>query len=72
MIKTVKSFHDLVAWQGAMELVTEIYKVSQPFPKEEMFGLMSQISRAAFLFPAMNLRTGTQDPEFKPKTQNMD
>jgi four helix bundle protein len=52
--------------------VTEIYKVSQKFPQEEMFGLTSQIRRAAFLFPAMNLRPGTQDPEFKPKTQNMD
>lgn len=28
MTNTVKSFHDLVAWQQAMELVTEIYRVS--------------------------------------------
>jgi hypothetical protein len=72
MTNSVKSFHDLVAWQKAMELVTEIYKVSQKFPKEEMFGLTSQIRRAACLFPAMKLRPGTEDPEFKPKTQNMD
>jgi hypothetical protein len=69
---SVKSFHDLVAWQKSMELVAEIYKVSQKFPQEEMFGLTSQIRWATFLFPAMNLRPGTQDPEFKPKTQNMD
>jgi len=52
MTNTVKSFHDLVAWQKAMELVTEIYKVSQKFPKEEMFGLKSQIRRAAVSIPS--------------------
>ena len=48
----VKSFHDLVAWQKAMELVTEIYQVSQKFPKEEIFGLTSQIRRAAVSIPS--------------------
>jgi len=52
MTNTVKSFHDLVAWQKAMELVTEIYRVSQKFSKEEMFGLTSQIRRAAVSIPS--------------------
>lgn len=52
MTDGVKSFHDLVAWQKAMELVTEIYKVSQKFPKEEMFGLTSQIRRAGISIPS--------------------
>ncbi len=52
MANAVKSFHDLVAWQQAMELVTEIYKVSQKFPKDEMFGLTSQIRRAAVSIPS--------------------
>jgi four helix bundle protein len=52
MPKEVKSFHDLVAWQKAMELVTEIYKLSQKFPKEELFGLTSQIRRAAVSIPS--------------------
>ena len=52
MTNAVKSFHDLVAWQQAMELVTEIYKASQKFPKEEMFGLTSQIRRAAVSIPS--------------------
>jgi len=46
MTNAVKSFHDLVAWQIAMERVTEIYKVSQKFLQEEMFGLTSQIRLA--------------------------
>jgi four helix bundle protein len=48
----VKSFHDLVAWQKAMELVTEIYTISQKFPKEEILGLTSQIRRAAVSIPS--------------------
>ena len=52
MADSVKSFHDLVAWQQAMELVTEIYKVSQKFPKEEIFGLTGQIRRAAISIPS--------------------
>jgi four helix bundle protein len=52
MAQEVKSFHDLVAWQKAMELVTEIYKMSQKFPKEEIFGLTSQIRRAAVSIPS--------------------
>jgi four helix bundle protein len=48
----LKSFHDLIAWQKTMELVTEIYKVSKKFPKEGMFGLTSQIRRAAVSIPS--------------------
>jgi four helix bundle protein len=52
MTKPIHSFRDLVVWQQAMELVTEIYKVSQKFPKEEVFGLTSQIRRAAVSIPS--------------------
>ena len=52
MTQEVKSLHDLAAWQKAMELVTEIYKLSQKFPKKEMFGLTSQIRRAAVSIPS--------------------
>ena len=52
MTNGVKSFQDLVVWQKAMELVTEIYRVSQKFPKEEIFGLTSQIRRASVSIPS--------------------
>jgi len=48
----VRTFRDLVVWQKAMELVTEIYRVTQKFPKEEIFGLMSQLRRAAVSVPS--------------------
>ncbi len=52
MKEKVRSYRDLVAWQKALELVTEIYRKSQNFPKEEMFGLTSQIRRAAVSIPS--------------------
>jgi four helix bundle protein len=52
MANEVRSYRDLVAWQKAVEMVTEIYRFSQTFPKEEMFGLISQIRRAAVSIPS--------------------
>lgn len=48
----IQSYRDLVAWQKAMDLVTEIYRISQKFPKEEIFGLVSQMRRAAVAVPS--------------------
>ena len=42
-----ESFRDLVAWQKAMALVTEIYRATESFPSREMYGLASQVRRAA-------------------------
>jgi four helix bundle protein len=47
-----KSIHDLVAFQRAMDLVTEVYKVTANFPRDERFGLTSQMRRAAIGVPA--------------------
>jgi four helix bundle protein len=42
-----KSFHNLVAFQRAVDLMLEVYEVTSSFPKSEMFGLCSQLRRAA-------------------------
>jgi four helix bundle protein len=52
MAEIIRSYRDLKAWQKGMELVREIYRVSRKFPKEELFGLMSQIRRAAVSVPS--------------------
>ena len=52
MDRPVRSYQDLVAWQKAMNLVGEIYRVSLLFPKEEVFGLTSQLRRAAVSIPS--------------------
>lgn len=48
----MKTFKELLVWQKSMLLVTEIYKVSKDYPKEELFGLSSQIRRSAISIPS--------------------
>ena len=43
----IKNFYDLDAWKKTNEFVLEIYKVTKKFPKEELYGLVSQLRRAA-------------------------
>ena len=47
-----RSYTDLEVWQKCRELVTDIYLFSEFFPKEEMFGLTSQIRRSAVSIPS--------------------
>jgi four helix bundle protein len=51
MVK-VKNFRELFAWQKAMDLVVLIYKVTRPFPREEAYGLTSQLRRASVSVPS--------------------
>jgi len=46
------SFRDLEIWQRSIELVEEIYKVTKSFPQEEMYGISSQLRRAAVSIPS--------------------
>ena len=53
----MKTFKDLIAWQKAMGVATEIYRVTGKFPKEEIYGLTNQMRRAAVSIPS-NLAEG--------------
>jgi four helix bundle protein len=48
----VKSYRDLHAWQKGMDLMEETYRLSSSFPKNEEFGLKSQMRRAAVSIPS--------------------
>jgi four helix bundle protein len=43
----VDSFRDLIVWQRSIELTLSVYKLSRSFPREEVFGLTSQLRRAS-------------------------
>ena len=47
-----KGFRDLRVWQCGMELVEEVYRLTRGFPKEELYGLTSQLRRAAVSIPS--------------------
>ncbi len=47
----VQSYRQLIVWQKAMDFVAEIYRVTRTFPKEEMYGVTSQLRRAAVSIP---------------------
>ena len=46
------SYKDLKVWQKSIELVTEIYSLTEKFPKSEIYGLVTQMQRAAAAIPS--------------------
>jgi four helix bundle protein len=49
---------DLIVWQKSMELAREVYLLTKEFPKEETYGLVSQMRRAAVSVPS-NIAEGS-------------
>jgi four helix bundle protein len=48
----LRSYQELIGWQKSMALVSGIYRSTQDFPKEEIYGLTSQLRRAAVSIPS--------------------
>ena len=48
----VQSYRDLIAWRKSVDLVIEIYRSTQSFPRVETYGLISQLRRAAISIPS--------------------
>jgi len=46
------TYKDLIVWQRSMELVVEVYKLTEDFPKTELYGLTSQIRRCCVSIPS--------------------
>ena len=50
--KPIHSHKELIVWQKSMDLVVTIYAITEKFPKEELYGLTSQMRRAAVSIPS--------------------
>jgi len=64
----ITTFKDLDAWKEAHTLVLLIYEITKKFPKEEMFGLTSQMRRCAVSITS-NIAEGFSRRSYKEKTQ---
>ena len=51
-IEKMKNYRDLIVWQKSVHFVTVIYQTTKTFPKDEVFGLVSQMRRCAVSIPS--------------------
>jgi four helix bundle protein len=63
-----RSFKDLIVWQKAHQMVKDVYLITELFPKEEKYSLISQLRRAALSVPA-NISEGFGRYHLKEKIQ---
>lgn len=52
MAKSIQNYRDLIVWQKGMALAKEVYRLSIRFPRDERYGLTSQLRRAALSVPS--------------------
>ena len=50
--ETIRDYRDLIVWQEAMDIAVEVYSLTREFPREELFGMASQMRRCAGSIPA--------------------
>jgi four helix bundle protein len=48
----IRSYKDLEVWKKSIDIVTKIYKVTNSFPKDEIYSLVSQLRRSAVSIPS--------------------
>ena len=64
----LKSYKELIVWQKSISLVKSIYKITNEFPKSELYGLSSQMQRAAVSIPS-NIAEGYSRKNLKEYIQ---
>ena len=48
----ISSYKDLIVWQKSVDLSVKVYKITKKFPKDELYGIVSQIRRCAVSIPS--------------------
>ena len=66
MSEEIKDFYDLDAWNKAFKFTLKVYKITEDFPKEELYGITSQLRRAATSITA-NIAEGFSRYHFNDK-----
>ncbi len=64
----ITTFTDLNAWKEGHKLILMVYKITKSFPKEEIFGLMSQMRRCVISITS-NIAEGYSRQSYKEKVQ---
>ncbi len=67
---SLKSYRDLKVWQKAMDLVVMCYQTTKKFARSEIYGLVSQLQRAAVSIPA-NIAEGRERQHSKEFIQHL-
>ncbi len=67
----IRSYRDLLIWQKSMDLVDSIFSLTKIFPKDEVYGLTSQINRASVSIPS-NIAEGYTRRSIKEKVRFID
>ena len=52
MIEKIRNFRDLDVWKKGIEIVKDVYKTTDSFPKQEFYGLVSQMQRCSVSIPS--------------------
>ena len=65
---SIRTYNDLDVWKTSHMLVVELYKITKHFPKDETYGLVSQLRRADYSIPA-NIAEGNGRQYTKEYTQ---
>ena len=52
MVEKIRNFRDLDVWKKGMEIIKDIYVASSTFPKQELYGLSSQMKRSSVSIPS--------------------
>ena len=69
-MEKIRNFRDLKVWQISIDMVTLVYQMLKSFPKEEQYGIMSQIRRSAVSVPA-NIAEGQARQHTKEYLQGL-
>ena len=52
MVERIRTYRDLNIWNGGIDLVKSIYMLTEKFPRQEIYGLVSQMRRSAVSIPS--------------------